>query len=452
MRKDDEESSGCLIPLLLFAVAVAAGGYCLHRFVGFDKFIDRFRPRQQKEVKIIDPSLLHKPAPPEPPRPDAAAATNDEAVVDEASSRPRKTIAQLREETDAAQAVLDLEIAKARATAGNALPSFAGIRFGDILSGEPLALEKLPSPATGGDDGKGLCCRMFGPKLPKPFKQFGTQPLVFATPKSRKAFRIEFTRAITRQPGWKTNPDTTNLVNELAGKLKCRAFSLDAAKYPLGKREFVFPIAETTLTVGEYGGVQLKLIVEHAKYRALALSETDAVRLEAQAEAANAKALASGAYPNAGTVKFGRIRMKKGTPKSFCGIVFGSLPPYSATSATPASSAAAHCFYVDYRKAKCDPFMTFDHGKAELSRINGAVIAVSLFSNGPDNGLTDAEYFARIRQAIEQRFKVSPASSSGNGPVQSLVYNVGSLTISLGPDPRGGFCLKAENSALKEAW
>ena len=450
MSKDDEESSGCLIPILLFVVAVAAGGYCLHRFVGFDKIIDKFKPRQHKEVKIIDPSLLHREVKPEKPQPPPEVKTNEVTVVEE-PEKPKKTIAQLKAETDAAQDALDQEIAKARANA-KSLPGFAGVRFGDALAGEPLALERLPAPATGSGGETGLCCRMFGPKLAKAFNQFGSQPIVFATPKSRKAFRIEFTRDIARQPGWKLNSATTNLVNDLTGKLKCKAYSLDAANYPLGKREFVLPLGDTTLTVGEYGGVQLKLIVEHAKYRALAVTETEAVRQASQSESANAKALTSSSYPNAGTVKFGRVRMKSGTPKSFCGIVFGSLPPYSATSVTPPSSAAAHCFYVDYRKAKCDPFMTFDHGKAELSRINGAVIAVSLFSNGPANGLTDAEYFAQIRQAIEKRYKTTPASSTGDGPIQTLTYNVGSLTVTLGPDPCGGFFLKGENTALKEAW
>ena len=115
MSKDDEESSGCLIPILLFVVAVAAGGYCLHRFVGFDKIIDKFKPRQHKEVKIIDPSLLHREVKPEKPQPPPEVKTN-EVVVAEEPEKPKRTIARLKAETDAAQDALDQEIAKARAT------------------------------------------------------------------------------------------------------------------------------------------------------------------------------------------------------------------------------------------------------------------------------------------------------------------------------------------------
>ena len=444
---EEERSSGCLIPILLLVAAAGVGGFLIHRYVGFDKILDKFRPRQHADAKIIDPSTLHTPkvekkAPPPP------VETNVVEEVEE--EKPKKTVLQLKAETDAAQKALDQEIAKARTADAKSLPAFAGIRFGNVIDGPAISLERLPDCEKHGDDG--LCCQMFGPKLPKAFNRFGTQPTVYVTPKTHKVFRIEFSRPIERAAKWKLNPDTTNLVQDLTVKLKRTPFSLDVAKFPLANHEFVFPLGETTLTVGEYGGTQLKLIVEHAGIRASAAAETEAVRKESRGESANLSALTSDKYPNGGMVKFGRVRMKKGTPKAFCGIVFGSLPPYSARIITPPSSTAAHCFYVDYRTTKCKPFMNFIHGKAELSGINGAVTAVSLFCNEPDNGLTDAEHFEKARQAIEHKFKTKPTAEEGDGPVKKLTYSVGSLEITLGPDPQSGFYLKAVNTTLKEAW
>ena len=442
-----ERSSGCLVPILVLVAVAGVGGFLVHRYVGFDKILDKLRPRQHADAKIIDPSTLHKPK--EEKKAPPPVVTNVVVEIEEPEQQ-KKTIPMMQAEADKAQKALDQEIAKARSADAKSLPGFAGIRFGNVIDGPAISLERLPDCEKYGDEG--LCCLMFGPKLAKAFNRFGTQPMVYATPKTHKVFRIEFSRPIERVAGWKLNPDTTNLVQDLTVKLKRTPFSLDVSQLPLAKREFVFPIGESTITVGEYGGTQLKLIVEHAGIRASAAAETEAVRKESRGESANMSALTSDKYPNGGMVKFGRVRMKKGTPKSFCGIVFGSLPPYSARIITPPSSTAAHCFYVDYRTTKCKPFMNFIHGKAELSGINGAVTAVSLFCNEPDNGLTDAEYFEKARQAIEHKFKAKPTAEEGDGPVKKLTYSVGSLEITLGPDPQSGFYLKAVNTTLKEAW
>ena len=413
-RNDEESSSGCLIPILIALALVGGTAYLVYRTGGYEKILAKFRPPQRQEMKIIDPSKLHKQEESaEKPKP---AETNvvEKPVELAPPPPPKKTIAQMCAETERAQKALDQEIAKARAANTKSLPGFAGVRFGNELEGSPIALETLPASGSSADDG--LCYRMFGPKLAKPFERFGQQPTAYVTPMTRKAFRIEFSRNIERKTGWKINPDTTNLVQDLSTKLKCKPYGLDCDEFPLANHEFVFPMGETTLTVGEYGGAKLKLIVEHAGFRALAVQETAAIKKESLEEATRAKSLTSDKYPNGGMVKFGRVRMKKGTPKAFCGIVFGSLPPYSATSVAPASSAAAHGFYVDYRKSKCPPFMNFEYGKVELSRINDAVISVNLFSNGPENGLSDVEYFNKVRTALEQKFKTKPTSAKGDGP------------------------------------
>ena len=69
-----------------------------------------------------------------------------------------------------------------------------------------------------------------------------------------------------------------------------------------------------------------------------------------------------------------------------------------------------------------------------------------------ENGLSNVEYFNKVRKAIEQKYKVKPTSAKGDGPLQELTYAVGSLEISFGPDVRGGFYLRAVNTALREAW
>ena len=437
-------SSGCLIPAILVLLAAAGLGYFLYTH---PDFLDRFLPRRHADVKIFDPSLeLDNQPKPVETNVVEVVETNAPALPPEP---PPKTMAELRAEANTAQEALDREIEKARqASAGHELPAFAGVRFGDALKGPTISL--VSGTAKNGESF--FSYLMNGPVLKTPFRKFGTQPLVHVTPKTRRIYRIEFSQNIVRTPGWKYNPETTNLVEMLSNKLGCQPFALDADQYPLGNHEFVFPMGETTLTVGEYGGEQLKLIVEHNGLREAACAESADIRKAALAKASGSKALFSDKYPNAGMVKFGRARMKNGTPKAFGGIVFGSLPPFSAKMAAPPSSTSAKGFYIDYRKApKCRPFLNFDRGKAETSSINGAVIAVNLYCDSPDNGLTDAEYFAQIRSVLDQECKVKP-ETKGDGPEQELVYTVGSLEITLGPDPCGGFRLRAVNTVLKELW
>ena len=439
-------SSGCLIPVLLLLAAAAGVGYFLYTH---PDFLDRFLPRRHADVKIFDPSLEldNQPKPVE---------TNVVATVEVVETNapalppepPPKTMAELRAEANTAQEALEREIEKARqASAGHELPAFAGVRFGEAMKGPTISL----MTGTTKDGGSFFSYLMNGPVLKTPFRKFGAQPLVHVTPQTRRIYRIEFSQNIVRTPGWKYNAETTNLVEMLSGKLRCQPFALDADQYPLGNHEFVFPMGETTLTVGEYGGEQLKLIVEHNGLREAAVAESEAIRKEALAKVSGAKSLFSDKYPNAGMVKFGRARVKNGTPKAFCGIVFGSLPPFSAKMAAPPSSTSPKGFYVDYRKAKCKPFMSFDHGKAETSSINGAVTAVSLYSDGPENGLTDAEYFQQIQRVLERECKVKPAVK-GDATAMELVYTLGSVEITLSADPRGGFCLRAVNTVLKELW
>lgn len=436
--------------LLLILLAVAGGAYVAHRlhYIDLSAVLDRLGPRRYADVKIIDPSLGLDDRPKEPPKP---VETNLVERPVEPPPPPAKTAVELKAEADEAQRVLDLEIARARTTSGKTLMSFAGIRFGEEVSASAISLEGLPSD--GGTPEEGLCHRMLGPKQGKPLCGLNVQPVLFVTPKTHRVFRIEFGRAIERRPGWAVSPVTTNLVETLAGKMKRSPFALDLSKYPLGERRYVFLAGETTVSVCECGGERLKLVVEHAGLRQAAKDETAAFRKECLEDPVDTKALTTDNYPNSGMVKFGRVRMKNGTPRAFCGIVFGSLPPYSAKMAAPASSTDPKGFFIDYRKAaKCRPFMNFDHGRAEVSAINGAVVAVTLYSNGPEDGMTADEYLAKVRGALERKFKTKPMRASGEDALQEVAYSVGSLDISFGPDPCGGFFLKAVNEPMRKAW
>lgn len=435
---------------LLILLAVLGGAYVAHRLhcIDLSAVLDKLGPRRYADVQIIDPSIGLDDRPKETPKP---AETNVVEEPVEPPPPPKKSVSELKAEADGAQRALDLEIDRARQSSGKTLMSFGGIRFGDAMTASAISLEGLPSD--GGASEEGLCHRLLGPKQGKSLCGLGNQPEVFVTPQTRRAFRIEFSRSIERKPGWPVNAATTNLVETLAGKMKRRPFALDLEKYPLGERKYVFVAGETTLTVRECGGERLKLIVEHGGLRKAAQEETAAFRKERMDGSVDTKALTSDAYPNSGMVKFGRVRTKNGTPKAFCGIVFGSLPPYSAKMAAPASSTDPKGFFIDYRKAaKCRPFMNFDHGKAAVSAINGAVTSVTLYSNGPEDGMTAEDYLAKVRGALERKFKAKPVRTSGEGALQEVAYAVGSLEITLGPDPRGGFVLRAVNEPMQKAW
>lgn len=442
---EERRGIGCLLPLIVIAVILAALGYFFRETPLVRGILEKIRPRQYADVQIIDPSIGYVEKKPE----EKPVVTN---VVEAPPppEPPKKSVRELKAEADEAQLRLSAEIVRARA-GGKSLMSFAGLTIGDVMQGTPVATEKLPL-SEGETNVCGVCCVMNAPLRETDFAGFGKQPIVYVTPMTHRIFRIEFSKSIAYVPGWPLNAATTGLVARLSQRLKVKPYALDLTKYPLGRREFVFPFGEATLTVGEYGGERLKLTFEHAGLREQARVETEAFRKEALAQTVHAKTLSSDKYPNAGMVKFGRVQMKSGTPRAFCGVVFGSLPPYSARVGKSASSTDASSFFIDYRKSKCRPFMNFEHGKADLSSINGAVVAVHLFSNGPESGLSAAEYHEKVRNALDRKFQVKPSETKGKGPLAELTYVVGSLTVRFGPDAQGGFSLSAENDALKSVW
>ena len=401
-------------------------------------------PKPVEQPKAPEPPPEpEKPAEPEPPPPP-----------------PKKSIAELKAEADAAQKELDAKIAEARkASVGKELPGFGGAKFGTPVKGVPIALEKLPGEAGVAEGGYGYSMR--GPKLKSPFRAFGDQPVVWVTPKTYQIFRIEFSRPLNRAigpfskdvnhaPGTMPDPDTTNLVADLAAKLHREPFALDPEKFPLGRREYVFPFGATTLVVSEPGGDMQKLVIENEGMFDQVRAESDEVRKSELKRKVKDKWLSSDKYPNGGQVKLSSVRLKKGTIRKFCGLSFGALPPYGAKVSRPAKGDCA--FFIDYRKAKCRPFMNFEHGRAEIGRSNGAIVAIDLHSDGAYDGLTDAEFFAKARKAIEDHYEAKPRETKGEEPTPTLVYGLGDVDLTLGPDPQGGFRLRAENAVLKALW
>ena len=211
-----------------------------------------------------------------------------------------------------------------------------------------------------------------------------------------------------------------------------------------------FPFGATTLTVSEPGGDMQKLVIENEGMFDQVRAESDEVRKSELKRKVKDKWLSSDKYPNGGQVKLSSVRLKKGTIRKFCGLSFGALPPYGAKVSRPAKGDCA--FFIDYRKAKCRPFMNFEHGRAEIGRSNGAIVAIDLHSDGAYDGLTDAEFFAKARKAIEDYYEVKPRETKGEEPTQTLVYGLGDVDLTLGPDPQGGFRLRAENTVLKALW
>lgn len=420
-----------LVVLLLVIFFGAIGTYI---------YLHGFRKAPPPEVEEPQPPPAEKP--PEPVK-------EPEKEPEPPPPPPKKTALELKAEADAAQKELDAKIAEARkASLGKELPGFAGARFGSVVKGVPIGLEKLPGPADVVESGYGY--KMRGPTMNSAFRSFGKVSTVWVTPKTYRIYRIELARDLDRTPGPMPDPDTTNLVAVLAKKLRRDPFALDPAAYPYGRREYVFPFGATTLTVSEPGGEVQKLTVVDERLYDQVRAESEELRKEEVSKLAKDKWLSSDKYPSAGAVKLGSIRMQKGTIRHFCGLSFGALAPYGAKVQRPAKGDCA--FFIDYRKAKCRPFMNFEHGRAEIGRSNGAIVAVDLHSDGAYDGLTDAEFLEKARKTIEARYEVTPRETKGEEPLQTFVYGLGDVELTLGPDPAGGFRLRAENTVLKALW
>ena len=279
-----------------------------------------------------------------------------------------------------------------------------------------------------------------------PFMSLGTSPLVWVTPKTRRPYRIEFSRALAPK-GDKHDPETTNLVAILQTKFKNEPFAPRPSVPGRAGCEFVFPLGVTTLIVGEYGG-QLKFSIERSDLKEQARSETDTLRQEKSVVTEDGAILDSKRYPNRGIdrKKYRGERLKDETPRAFCGIVFASTPPETARIVVPQKGPKG--FFLDYGMAKCRPFRGFSYGRADIDSVRGGIFAVHLTSEGGTEGQDDKDYYESVKSSLSEHYKVTPSEKKGEGAYPELTYQIGDLTVVFGPDPRGGFYLNAVNQVL----
>ena len=71
-----------------------------------------------------------------------------------------------------------------------------------------------------------------------------------------------------------------------------------------------------------------------------------------------------------------------------------------------------------------------------------------LTSEGGTWGQDDRDYYETVKNSLSAHYKVKPSEEAGDGEFPKLTYQIGNLTVTFGPDPRGGFFLDAVNGAL----
>ena len=360
---------------------------------------------------------------------------------------PKKSEAEILREEEAHRKAVWAQIEEARKKSdAKPLDGFAGIRFGEPFeSGAPVKWGTAFEESAGDSvAARGVAFAVYGPK---PTKPFGTKPLVWVTPKERRPYRIEFSRPLAPKSAAKHDPETTNLVAQIQSRFKVEPFTPRPCVPGRAGCEFVFPLGATTVTIGEYDG-NLRFSVEREDVRESARAETESLRQDMSVVSADGERLDSKRYPNGGLdlKKYRGLRFKDGTPPSFCGVVFGSAPSENTTVQVPQKGAKG--FFLDYRMAKCPPFRGFVYGRADIDPVRNGVFAVHLSSEGGAYGQDDKDYYESVKNSLSQHYKVTPAEKKGEGEFPELAYQVGDLTVTFGPDPRGGFYLHAVNGVL----
>ena len=399
------------------------------------------------------PKPLAQPKPLEQPVPAVQVKPSEQPISSKSSEPPKPSENPAEAHPSAAVVVSGTAadpVEEMRQTDGvKPLGSFAGIRFGEpIASGSPVkwgtALEESAGDTVAA---RGVAFAVYGPKLAKPFMSLGTSPLVWVTPKTRRPYRIEFSRELPAA-GDRHDPETTNLVASLRARFNRDPFVTEPCVPGRAGCEYVFPVGSSTVTVGEYGGV-LRFSVEREDIRDEARDETEILRREKGLVSADGAILDSKRYPNGGVDRT-RYRdlppFREGTPAAFCGVVFGSQPPETATVVVPQKGPKG--FFLDYARAKCRPFRGFAYGRADVDPVRGGVYAVQLMSEGGTEGQDDRDFYESVKASLSEHYKVAPIEGGGAGAFSNLIYQVGDLTVAFGPDPRGGFRLLARNEVL----
>ncbi len=446
------QRKGSPIPILLALAFLGAAGY-----FGWKEYDKRSKARAAREAEYYR-QLAEKEAR-EKAEAEAAAKAKDQKpktkteVVEEKRPEPvkKKSALEIWQARETVRKEVLAKIAEARKTPPEKpLNGFAGIRFDEPLKDGSAVRwgTVLDGDAGGSVATRGAAFAVYGPTLKKPFMTLGTNPLVWVTPKTRQPYRIEFVRPLKPKAGELHEAETTNLVAFLAKRFKVEPFIPLPIDPEVKGCEYVFPMGNATVSVAEVDD-RLVFSVEREDIRDAALKESEALRaVEKQVAEEDGKALDSKRYPRRPIDKkqyFG-VKLKDETPRSFCGIVFASTPPENAKIIVPMEGPKG--FFLDYEMAKCRPFRGFSRGRADIDSERGGIYAVTLFSAGGTEGLDDKEYFESVRAALSGHYKVEPTEKKGEGEFPQLTYRVGELIITFGPDPRGGFLMRAENEVL----
>ena len=429
------------LPFIIVVILLAAGG-----FFGWKMYV-KYKSQQGKPR----PKIVQQPTKPTVKKPEPKPEVVE--APPEAPKPREKTPEEIRAEEEAARKAVLAEIAEARKDPNvKPLTRFGGVLFGEPIKGAPVRWGTvLDNDAGASLDTRGATFAIFGPELKKPILSYGRQPLVWVTPKTHKAYRVEFSRPLALKRGAKHDPEVTNTV----AFLKQQPIFKDIKVFtPIPQRpdrtgcEYVMPIGNSTITIGEYGN-DLLFSVEQGDVKAEAKAEADAVRQEKRADLDDGKALDSTRYPHGDFGKYPRMKFKESTPKSFCGVVFGRVAPASATPVNPKHGAKG--FYLDYKRGKCPVFRGFDFGKADTDSLRGGVYALRLYSPGGAEGLDDADYFENVKKTLADHYKVTPTEKKIEGlAYPEMTYVVGDVTIAFGPEPNGGFYLTAEHKVLAD--
>ena len=437
------------MPFLIVLVLVGVGGYFgwkafekrqaekRARAAEYQRLLEererRLREEETAKEKPPEKPVVVEEKPPEPPPPP-----------------PKKSEAEILREEEALRKEVWAKIEEARKTStAQPLGGFAGIKFGEpIDAGQPVKWGTVLEENAGDSvAARGAAFALYGPVLKKPFMSMGSRPLVWVTPKTRRPYRIEFSRAIAPRIGTRHDPEATNLVAMLGARFKCEVFAPKPCNPDRPGCEYVFPLGVSTVIVGEFGDM-LVFSVERGDIKAEAKAESEAMRQEKRVVAEDDKVLDSTRYPHKpiDRARYRGVRFKDETPRSFCGIVFASEPAENAQLVNPQKGAKG--FFLNYTMAKCRPFRGFAFGKADTDPVRGGVYAINLSSEGGTEGQDDKDYFESVRSALSSHYKVEPEVKNGTGEFPELTYRIGDLVILFGPDSRGGFMLKAENTVL----
>ena len=204
---------GSPIPVILVLLVLAAGGYFGWKAFESRRAAERARAAEYQKWLAERERLRNLPE----PETNVVKKVEVVEVKPEAPPPKKKTEAEILREEQAQRKAVWAQIEEARKkSSAQPLGGFAGIKFGEpIESGAPVTWgTALEEEAGDSVSSRGVAFAVYGPKLKKPFMSLGTSPLVWVTPKTRRPYRIEFSRSRAsrsrRAPACRGAPDANS--------------------------------------------------------------------------------------------------------------------------------------------------------------------------------------------------------------------------------------------------